>query len=144
MQDCHDFQFYTDAGGARTNDAVIQYEDLVYQIQTNGPRIEGITLLEFCFSRTTTTPIIRRQGNFVVTTLPYLLPSLREVNFANTCTVASSLSSLPPNRETRIIMKRKGGSSDDDLGSGNQIISRGNKNKKGRRRSILLLVHHRQ
>ena len=62
-----------------------KYEDLVFhQIKTIGPQFPGITSLDFCFSTTavTTGP---REKVCILETLPFLLPSLREVDFTNTC-----------------------------------------------------------
>ena len=55
-----------------------QYSDLVKKIKRTGPRLEGITSLNFGVSSPCTEEI------YGLITLPYLLPSLREVDFTNT------------------------------------------------------------
>ena len=53
-------------------------------IKTHGPQLEGITSLEFLVSPTTTIPSsVDMQDQFALMTLPYLLPSLRELNLTN-------------------------------------------------------------
>ena len=65
----------------------VKYHALVRQIKTHGPQIEGITSLDFCVLPTRPTPTINEdeEMDVVFDVLTYLLPSLREVDFTNTC-----------------------------------------------------------
>ena len=63
-----------------------QYKTLLKQIKKNGPRITGITSMDFCLSTPTTAP----GGDtidemYVLKILSYLFPSLRELDLTNTC-----------------------------------------------------------
>ena len=63
-----------------------RYDTLVQQIENNGPRITGITSMDFCFS-TPTTALGRDTSNekYLLKTLSYLFLSLRELDLTNTC-----------------------------------------------------------
>ena len=85
MTDYHEFKVKFDHNyGASLSTHHAKFSAMVYQIRTNGPRIEGITSLGFCFS-TTTKPSNSIQESYVLCTLPYLPPSLREVDLTKTC-----------------------------------------------------------
>ena len=60
-----------------------KYKALLHQIKTNGPRIEGITSLDFCFT-TTPKPSFGPDAHYVLRTLSYLFPSLQQVDLTNT------------------------------------------------------------
>ena len=83
MKDYHEFQFNKD--NTVPSNSHEKYKDLLFQIRLQrGPRIEGITSLDFCFSALSPSPTHLKEELFGLMTLPYLLPSLREVNFTNT------------------------------------------------------------
>ena len=76
MLDYHKFQFRRDGFFPD------QYTELVKQIKTNRLQIEGITSLDFRISPTTTIPSPGgyKSHTYVLTTLPHLFPSLREID----------------------------------------------------------------
>ena len=77
MTDYHKIKFNI-SEGFPTHD---KYRALVHQITANGPRIEGITSLDFCVPKN---PTHYRSESNVWQTLPYLFPSLREIDLTNT------------------------------------------------------------
>ena len=83
MTEYHEFKVKFDHNYGSRISAHAKFSAMVHQIRTNGPRIEGITSLGFCFS-TTTKPSNSIQESYVLCTLPYLPPSLREVDLTKT------------------------------------------------------------
>ena len=82
IKDHHEFTLYWTStlhwNGGR-------YATLVHQQKTIGPQLKGITSLDFCFSTTPPTTLsYRSEGILLLKTLPYLLPSLREVDLTHT------------------------------------------------------------
>ena len=79
----HKFQLHA------TEDPFEKLNELKREIGWNGPRIRGITSLDFCLSsaRATipcnTNPDLGQR--YFITTLPWILPSLRELDLTNTC-----------------------------------------------------------
>ena len=53
------------------------------EFMTDGPRIEGITSLDFCFSTPANSSHMHGRTDVVFRKLSYLLPSLRDITFAN-------------------------------------------------------------
>ena len=90
IEDHHKFQFYP-SDGIHYIDSYDKYEELVREIERNGPRIRGITSLDFSLSATSTTSRIANPAvtgssglGYFVTTLPCVFPSLRELDLTNT------------------------------------------------------------
>ena len=79
MEDYQEFRFNIKGGQISSK----QYKALVHAIQTSGPKIVGITSLDFCSSTTATTSFYSKEKSYVLKIISYLLPSLREVDFTN-------------------------------------------------------------
>lgn len=78
MKDYHAFQFLF-CGGRPSSD---EFRALENEFLANGPRIEGITSLDFCFSTQQKIPM-SVDAAWVLRTLSSLFTSLRQVDFSN-------------------------------------------------------------